>query len=497
MNNKKIGNEVYEYELTKDAMLKDQEAISTKTTLNDIHSELNATEVARVETPESLGDIQQIVRNARQEGKSISIAGSRHSMGGQQFGTGTEHVDTRMLNRILNFDDTSGVIEVEAGIQWTELIEEYLKMQAGSTIQWGIRQKQTGANQFTLGGSLAANVHGRALKMRPFISDIESFVLVDANGDVRECDRKQNRELFGLVIGGYGLFGIVYSIRLRLTPRFKVERIVEMRNVDTLADAFQGRIDDGFEYGDFQFATDETSDDFLTRGVFSCYRPVASDTPVPDGQITLSDEEWAGLLHLGHVNKPAAYRLYSEHYLSTSGQVYWSDLHQMNTYLEGYHESIDEKMGAHDKASEMISELYVPRARLADFMTAVKRDFVENDVNVIYGTIRLIERDDESFLPWARDSYASIIFNLHTVHTDEGLRHSADAFRRLIDIAIEMNGSYYLTYHRYARKDQVEACYPWFREFLDRKLVYDPDEVFQSDWYRHYSGMFETSHGAS
>jgi hypothetical protein len=52
-----------------------------------------------------------------------------------------------------------------------------------------------------------------------------------------------------------------------------------------------------------------------------------------------------------------------------------------------------------------------------------------------------------------------------------------------------MNGSYYLTYHRWARKDQVEKAYPKLRELLALKLQYDPEERFQSDWYRWYKAM--------
>jgi len=70
------------------------------------------------------------------------------------------------------------------------------------------------------------------------------------------------------------------------------------------------------------------------------------------------------------------------------------------------------------------------------------------------------------------------------------LEAGAAALRELIDLAVARGGSYYLTYHRWARRDQVEACYPQMREFLERKLQFDPDEVFQSDWYRHYRRMF-------
>jgi hypothetical protein len=111
-------------------------------------------------------------------------------------------------------------------------------------------------------------------------------------------------------------------------------------------------------------------------------------------------------------------------------------------------------------------------------------------VDAIYGTIRLIERDEESYLPWARESWACVIFNLHTVHTDEGIAHSADAFRRLIDLASGRGGSYFLTYHRWATREQVERCYPRFRAFLEEKLSHDPEERFQSDWYRHHKQLF-------
>ena len=103
-------------------------------------------------------------------------------------------------------------------------------------------------------------------------------------------------------------------------------------------------------------------------------------------------------------------------------------------------------------ATEIISELYVPRAALADFLAEAADDFRANGVDCIYGTIRLIERDDESFLAWAKQPYACTIFNLHTQHTPEGIEHSAAAFRRLIDMAARRSGSWFLTYHTFGTR---------------------------------------------
>jgi FAD/FMN-containing dehydrogenase len=456
--------------------------------VNDIHSGLNETRVHRIVQTASLEEVIAALRAAWAEGLAVSVAGGRHAMGGQQFGADTVLLDTRPLSRILSFDPATGLLEAEAGILWPELIDRYLEIQKDSPSAWGIAQKQTGADRLSLGGTLGANGHGRGLTLPPFVSDVESFVLVDAAGAVRVCSRTENADLFSLAAGGYGLFGIVTSITLRLAPRRKLERVVEIRRMDGLTEAFSSRISDGFLYGDFQFSIDPASDGFLSEGVFSCYRPVDPATPVPADQRELSDDDWRELLWLTHVDKAAAFRRYAGHYQATNGQIYWSDTHQLSPYFDGYHTSIDARRGG-PRGSEMISEVYVPRPRLADFMAAVAEDFLRHGTEVIYGTVRLIERDGESFLAWAREPWACIVFNLCVQHTPDGIARGAAAFRRLIDRARERGGSYFLTYHKWATREQAEACHPRFRDFLRAKREQDPDEVFQSDWYRHHRDL--------
>ena len=266
--------------------------------------------------------------------------------------------------------------------------------------------------------------------MKPFIDDVESFVLIDARGNARTCSRTENAELFRLAIGGYGLFGLISSVTLRLVPRQKIQRVVEVRTIDDLPKAFEQRIADGFTFGDFQFSVDETSDDFLRKGVFSCYRPVDPATPMPQAQRELGDEDWHALLLLAHNDKTAAFDQYSKYYLSTSGQLYWSDTHQMSTYLDDYHVRLDKQLGVKDRATEMITEIYVPRPALPSFMAEVAAAFRTNGVPIVYGTVRLIEQDDESVLAWAKQPYACIIFNLHVVHTREGIERAGAGLPR-------------------------------------------------------------------
>lgn len=458
--------------------------------VNDVHSGLNPTWVEGIEHPSSLAELCALVRREGQRGRPLSIAGGRHSMGGQQFGSGTLLVDTRRLERVLAFDPGTGRIEVEAGIEWPTLIERCLAIQRGSERPWGIAQKQVGADRMTLGGALSANVHGRGLAMKPFVADVESFTLVDAHGEAVRCSRRQNPELFRLAAGGYGLFGIVYSVALRLVPRRKLERVVEVRTADGLAAAFEERAAAGFLYGDFQLAVDPRSPDFLRRGIFCCHRPLPDDTPVPDVQRELSDDEWREILYLAHTDKRRAFDRWAEHYRATEGQIDWSDTHQLGPYCDGYHQEIDLRLGAGVPGSERLTELFVPRPALAGFLADAAANLREHGDEVIDGSIRLVEPDEETFLPWARGRYACVVFNLHIDHREEAKRRAAATCRRLIDLAIARGGSFHLAFHRDATREQVEACYPRFADFLQRKLVHDPQERFQSDWYRHWRRLF-------
>jgi hypothetical protein len=173
--------------------------------------------------------------------------------------------------------------------------------------------------------------------------------------------------------------------------------------------------------------------------------------------------------------------------MATDGQLYWSDTHQLSDYPESYHASLDADLGA--KGSEMITELYVPRLHLPDFMHAVRSDARQHGLDIIYGTIRVIEQDDETVLAWARQRWACIVFNLHVAHTNEGIAKAACDFRRLIDRAIQFGGSYYLTYHRWADAAQLAACHPRIREFFQEKRQFDPRAVFRSDWSTHHERL--------
>jgi FAD/FMN-containing dehydrogenase len=497
--------------------------------LNDVHSQLNPTPVDRVLRPASVDDVRAAITQARRRSQPLSIAGGRHAMGGQQFAAGALHLDMTGLADVIGADAERGLLHIGAGATWPRILAAANAMRGPSVAPgrpkpltahwdtkwplqgrggserserggtdhraWAIRQKQTGVDEVTLGGSIAANAHGRGLLMPPLVDDIESLVVVDAQGRVLRASRDENAELFSLVVGGYGLFGVVVSATLRLVPRQRVQRLVDVLDLRDAMHAVRRRVDDGCTYGDFQFAIDPRDRGFLMRGVFACCRPV--DDPIdhthddPGATADLSSDAWLELLRLAHTDKAAAFRLYAQHYLGTHGRTYWADAMQLATYLPSCADFIEPSNAPRETL--VIGEQYVPRDHIADYMERAREVLLRTGTEVIYGTIRSILRDTTSFLPWARDDYACVVFNLRTPHTDAGRARTGEAFRGLIQAALDLDGSFFLTYHRHATREQLLQAYPRLPEFLARKLEHDPSEAFQSDWYRHVRGLIASA----
>lgn len=448
---------------------------------NDIHSGLNATRHECVVAPRDLAGLRAALTRARAERQEIAIAGGRHAMGGQQFVHGGMLLDLSRYTEIRGFDSRRGLLRVGAGTQWPA-IHRFLRSQQADGEAWAIRQKQTGADDFSLGGSLAANVHGRGLDMAPLVADIESFRLLLADGTLMDVDRHRAPALFSAAIGGYGLFGVIESVTLRLTARRKLERLVHLAEVDQVEALFAEAVANGILYGDFQFAIDPEGEDFLHRGIFSRYGCLPEDADIPSPERALDAAAWQELMRLAHHDKRAAFEAYSNFYLSTAGQRYESDHMQMSVYPVGYHHRLG-GCGA-QAASEMITELFVAPGQLAGFMQQAADLLRQRRADVIYGTVRSARADHETMLPWARSDCLGIIFNLHVRHEAEALRHEAETFRQLIDLAMEHGGSYYLTYHDFARADQIRACNPRMDEWLAVKTRVDPESRFASNWYR-------------
>src|SRR6266566_359596 len=188
-------------------------------------SRMNKTKVSEVwDVPgdglaaeEQLGEL---LRKAQAAGLRVSIAGARHSMGGHTIYPGGIMINMLPFNR-MKLDEERNILHVQAGARWSEIIP-YLDKR-GRSIE--VMQSD---NSFTVGGSVSVNCHGWQYGRPPIASTVESFHLMKADGTIVLCSRAQNRQLFSLALGGYGLFGIILDVDLRVLPneRLRLEQYV-------------------------------------------------------------------------------------------------------------------------------------------------------------------------------------------------------------------------------------------------------------------------------
>ncbi|MBA3992127.1 MAG: hypothetical protein C0469_01275 [Cyanobacteria bacterium DS2.3.42] len=480
-----------------------QTTASNQTIANDVHSKLNSTNHREIIKVKSGLQVQALLRSPHYKNYAFSIAGGRHAMGGQQFLTDGILLDTSQFNQVVDFDSDGGLITVQAGMLWGDLVTALGRLNQQHKCNWSIIQKPTGADDISIGGSLASNIHGRVLGRKPFIADIEHFTAIMADGKRATVSRTENAELFALAVGGYGMFCFVEDVTIRLIKSTKLVRKVELTDSCNLVDRLSQMQAEGATYGDFQFCIDSSADTFLTNGILSTYHPVADDTACNTSNLNLSEDNWRELLRLAHVDKQKAFTTYSSHYQRTNGQVYSSETFQLSLYVPDYHDALQDgchshssanpTKSSHSKGSEMITELYVPKNKLHEFLEASKTALKSQCADVIYGTVRMIEKDDESFLAWAKEDFACVIFNLHVEHDQISILRSKNSFRTLIDIALAMGGSYYLTYHRYASKQQLMLAYPQFKTFVGKKIEYDPQGRFRSNWFNQICLALESA----
>jgi FAD binding domain len=177
-------------------------------TINDVTG-VNRTAVYGILHITSEDDLRNALHFARQQKLPVSIAGAKHSMGGQEFATGALVLDMRGFNQT-SVDVKSKVLTVQSGAVWHHILE-YL-----NPYSLAIEAMQS-FDLPTVGGTISVNAHGLDYRIGGIAKTIQSLRLMLADGSIQTLSRQENRELFQAVVGGYGLFGIILA---RIYPNF-------------------------------------------------------------------------------------------------------------------------------------------------------------------------------------------------------------------------------------------------------------------------------------
>lgn len=441
-------------------------------------SRLNKTRIAEVwEMPsdpqkgeEGLRDLLQRALASRLH---ISIAGARHSMGGQTIAP--SGIAINMLPfKSMNLNENKNLLHVQAGAKWADVIP-YLD-QHGRSVE--VMQSD---NSFSIGGSLSVNCHGWQYGRPPIGSTVESFHLMKADGSIIACSRTQNPELFSLALGGYGLFGVILDADLRVVSnaRLRLEQYVVPLNeaLSSFDRSLRKNPTVELAYARMNITPQRMFDEVLVN-VF--YRETG---PIP--RLTAAgSHSLPRLVFRGSVG-------------STYGkEIRWSAETKLQPALAGTVFSRNQLMNDNAEwyldhspdTTDILHEYFVAREHAGQFLAAAKRIIRKHDEDLLNVTVRYVKTDHDTFLRYATQDTLAFVMFFSQPRSAAGDAEMQAMTQELVDAVLDAGGRYYLPYRLHPTINQFRRAYPQADDFFKLKRQYDPQELFQNEFYQKYNG---------
>ncbi|HEX7910097.1 MAG TPA: FAD-binding protein [Paraburkholderia sp.] len=440
------------------------------TTVNDV-TQLNRIPVFSIATPTTT---EEVVEALTQTTLPVSIGGGHFSMGGHTASPGTLHLDMRKMNRVLRFEPHTSVIRVQAGIRWCD-IQRFIDPHGLS-----VKIMQTYAN-FTVGGALSVNAHGRYMGLGPVVLSVRSIRLVLASGEVVDASPAENTTLFNAAIGGYGGVGIITEAELDLVPNTRVKRSDHtMRTADykrwfdTNVRSHQDVIFHNFDLYPPRYTrgraiswtvTDDPATSArlqpLSRGFLAAKYFLWAITETPLGKFR-REFLYDPLLHFGK-------------------KVHWRN------YEAGYDVAELEPVGRR-RRTYVLQEYFVPVEAVTRFAEALSTILSRHRVNAVNISIRHALADNRTVMAWARgETFAFVLYYKQRTRAN-AIERVAVWTRELIDAVLAVGGTYYLPYQLHATPEQFHRAYPRAREMFALKRQFDPQYRLRGAlWDRYYA----------
>jgi len=445
-------------------------AVGADTIINDV-TQLNPIEVESILLPTTIDEIVQAVRTHK---GPISIGGGRYSMGGQIGTEGALHIDMRRFNKVVSFSKERKEITVQTGMTWRN-IQEYIDPHDLSLLIM-----QTYAN-FTVGGSLSVNVHGRYIGQGPLVYSVRSVRVVLPNGTLVDASPANRSDIFYGAIGGYGALGVIVEATLALADNVKVERQSIVMPLGEYREFFSRTIRQSpnvvFHNADIYpnaFTTVRATSFIRTD------KPVTvEDRLIPDNQSYWLDRFCFWVVSEWPFGK--AFRQYVVDPLVFGGErVEWRN-------YEASYDAKELEPASRKDSTYVLQEYFVPVENFDQFMPKMAEILNRHGVNVINVSIRHAKRDPGTLLAWARtEVFAFVLY--YKQRTSEADKKAVGVWtRELVDAATSLSGTYYLPYQIHATERQFRAAYPNVDKFFALKGALDPTNKFRNKlWDAYY-----------
>ncbi len=389
------------------------------------------------------------LRDALRSGSSaVAIGGGRYSMGGQTAVRCGLHLDTRPLNSVVSFQPENRQIRVQAGARWRDL--QTLIDPFGLSI----RTMQSYAN-FTVGGSISVNCHGRYVGHGAIAESIESMTLCLANGEIINASREQNRELFSAAIGGYGAVGVIVDATLRLDTNEKITKQIRALPLD--------------EY--FDWATSEVlrsnsalmHNADLLPGAWRIARATTWHRAPMEATLTTPDRLRGR--HSKYLAQRAAISTLADSSVADRIRAKLRDRSNSppQTTWRNYEASLDVaslEPFSRERHSFVLEEFFIPERNARRFANVLAAYLEKNALGTLNVSIRHAPADQQALMSWAREAVFSFVLYIRVGTSKSALETHGRWVQGLIELALAAGGTYYLPYRLHATTDQFTRAYP-------------------------------------
>jgi len=165
---------------------------------------------AVVVRPVSIDDVVAVVQVAREMRVPVTVRGAGHSQNAQGLSDGGILLDSSTLAGEVSIDEQAETVTCLAGTLWTDIVRD-------TAARGLIPRVLTNNLEVTVGGTLSvAGIGVASFKYAAQVDTCERLQVVTGTGEVVECDRSRDRELFDAVRGGLGLSGIITRATIKL-----------------------------------------------------------------------------------------------------------------------------------------------------------------------------------------------------------------------------------------------------------------------------------------
>ncbi|WP_242164681.1 FAD-binding oxidoreductase [Lysobacter sp. M15] len=438
--------------------------------LVDDVSGLNPVVVDSILRPTRTSEIQVALTRTR---GTVSIGGGRYSMGGQIASEHSLHIDMRSMRRLLWLDHEAGVVRVQSGMSWRALQD------AIDPHGLSVKVMQSYSN-FTVGGSVSVNCHGRYVGKGPIAGTVRALQLVTASGEVRELSTLREADLFGAVLGGYGGLGVVTEVELDLDPNDRIGRRADRISLDEYPSFFLERV-----LADPEVVLHNAD---LMPPQFDA--PLSIDWRRTDAPLTqtrrlvprdldYSREQtliWSATELPGH--ELVRDRFLTEK-LMREPAVTWRN-HEASLDVR----SLEPRTRL--VSTYLLQEYFVPVEAFASFTRQMRRILIASQANILNVSIRHSPADTRSLLRWAEtDVFSFVVY--HKQRSWAGADAETERWtQRLVAAALDHGGRYYLPYRLHATPMQFRRAYPEHIAFARIRDAIDPQNRFRNRLWDKY-----------